>query len=678
VLAALALAAALQRAAASPPSPPFVDVGTRRLFRCTPRDSGVAVAGYCDVVRVPLAWSDPNSGTIGVRFEWIPAARPGARQTIVAQTGGPGFASTGDGDAFTRLFRPLLRDRNLLLMDERGTGASTPIDCEPLQRIVALRLFTNYQSAVERCGVELNRTFRTRDGRGYVHASELFSTPESVRDLAAIVQLLKLGPVDLYGVSYGTFFAQTFAARYPAMVRTLTLDSPYPLGQDQIDLPWRAEIRFALATVCARSAACSAATPRGSVQARIRRVIREANAGRIRLHSAGMTAALDRVFAEASLSTPPIEYRDLAAAALAFERGYASPLFRLIEESRIAAMLPLAPQAYSAGMEVADECTVYRNPFDLRLPFARRVRQRNDALAGLPAGAFDPLTLAGIVSMPDESFNECLRWPAPVYEEALPSAVPLVPSTLPVLMLSGELDATTAPGDARIARRQLGPSARLVWLPNTTHASSTGDEYGCAERIVRSFITTPQAPPDVSCTARIPEIRAVGSYPLWAVQQPPAASRHGDRARPDAARVAALAVATVGDAVEQLRFMFDNGGRCGRTRWCALGLQAGSAIANARFDRIRLEGYRLAADAPVDGDVTIRNARFRGAPGIVTAHVSVRTDDAPAAWWPAPPRRLKIRERLTLRWDERVPRAQATIEGTTQDGRPVRETAPAP
>ena len=62
-------------------------------------------------------------------------------------------------------------------------------------------------------------------GGGWVHASDLFNTAYSARDAEGVVRALNVGRVDLYGDSYGSWFAQVFASRYPALLRSVTLDS---------------------------------------------------------------------------------------------------------------------------------------------------------------------------------------------------------------------------------------------------------------------------------------------------------------------------------------------------------------------------------------------------------------------------------------------------------------------
>jgi len=647
---------------------PFVDVGTLRLFRCRPRDSGVRVAGYCDVVRVPLDWRNPSAGTIAIRFEWIPARYPGATRTIVAQDGGPGFPSTGSGDAYVRLFGPLLRDRNLLMMDERGTGGSTPIDCASLQAaVVNGDIGDTFQRGVQACGAQLDHTFRTADLQGYVRADDLFATTQSVRDLAFILRALALPKVALYGESYGTFFAQAFAANYPEMVDSLVLDSAYPLDQDIFDAPAREEIRFAFDAVCSRSAACSAAAPFSST-ARIRRLARRlASKPLVTQQRSYGTTELASLLQEASLDTPLIEFRDLDAAARAWlDRGDPIPIGQLFDRSWKAAQVPRAFNVYSAGMEVAAECTVYRNPFDARAPLAERLRQYHAALARLPPATFDPLAMRDVAAAGPFPFDECLHWPAPTHLQSLVNGpLPLVPPTIPVLILSGELDSITAPGDAEQARAELGPSAHLVSIPNEGHVPTFYDQFNCAQQIVRAFLRAPDSRLEMACTARIPEVRAVGVFPAMLAEQPPGARRAGDRATRIESQLAALAVEAVGDTIESARFASFNDDFCDRYYPCGRGLRGGYFVAAPDLSSVQFE-ETYSRDTLVSGVAHIGGALAYGGAGYVNAKVQIQTNDE------------KHTETLDLYWDERVPRARASIEGLSLDGHRIREEVPAP
>jgi pimeloyl-ACP methyl ester carboxylesterase len=61
-----------------------------------------------------------------------------------------------------------------------------------------------------------------------VHAPDLFATAYAVRDLAAVIRALRLGRVDLYGDSYGTFFVQSLISRHQDLLHSVVLDSAYP------------------------------------------------------------------------------------------------------------------------------------------------------------------------------------------------------------------------------------------------------------------------------------------------------------------------------------------------------------------------------------------------------------------------------------------------------------------
>jgi hypothetical protein len=104
-----------------------------KLKRCgnIPEPSGFR----CGSIEVPFERSDPSYGSTRIAF----ALRTRDRDTrpslgtIFAQEGGPGFASTGTANAYTKLFAELLERRDLVLVDMRGTGRSERIDCPGLQ-----------------------------------------------------------------------------------------------------------------------------------------------------------------------------------------------------------------------------------------------------------------------------------------------------------------------------------------------------------------------------------------------------------------------------------------------------------------------------------------------------------------------------------------------------------------
>ena len=110
------------------PHPPKLrrcDLGPPRLFRC----------GH---VKVPVRRGHPGLGKLKVAFALRPRVERGRRSlgTIVGVEGGPGYAATDRPYAASLIaaLGPILRRRDLLLIDERGTGRSGAVHCDPLQR----------------------------------------------------------------------------------------------------------------------------------------------------------------------------------------------------------------------------------------------------------------------------------------------------------------------------------------------------------------------------------------------------------------------------------------------------------------------------------------------------------------------------------------------------------------
>jgi pimeloyl-ACP methyl ester carboxylesterase len=193
----------------------------------------------CGKIEVLLDRTDPTAGTIKIGFEFYRRAdrsRP-SLGTIVAVEGGPGYSSTGSRDYFLELFKPLLDRRDLLLVDNRGTGRSEPILCRLLQSYTG-----DYVDAAGKCGRQLGST------------SDLYGTGNAADDLAQVLDHLGVDEVDLYGDSYGTFFSQTFAVRHPDRLRTLILDGAYFVaGTDPFYIDTNRSLRDAFRYVCERS-----------------------------------------------------------------------------------------------------------------------------------------------------------------------------------------------------------------------------------------------------------------------------------------------------------------------------------------------------------------------------------------------------------------------------------------
>src|SRR5829696_2388056 len=656
LLLAAVTAVGLAPMAAAQESDDQLAVGRLRLDPCPDLDGA-----WCGKLPVPFDRADPAAGTIPFNFEWYPASQAPVG-TIVAMEGGPGYPSTGSRDYYLELFAPVQRTRNLLLVDNRGTGGSALINCRPLQRWHLALGDAEYDRRVAACGEQLN-TARPLPGDGFVHGSDLYGTANAARDLADVLAALETGPVDLYGDSYGSYFGQTFAARYPRLLRSLTLDATWPvLGTDPFYVSTIETARVAFDLACRRSVACALAAP-GSSMARIgalaERLRRAPVAGTTREPgSAPSTWRVDVGTLVALVNNAGSDagvYRELDAAARAvLERRDNAPLLRLAAKS-IYTDDGGPVREWSAGQYTAVSCTDYPQAFDMRAPEPVRQAQYRAAVDALAHDTFAPFTVQEWTTSPVAEFDDCIRWPAPVrHDPPIGRRPPLVPPTVPVLVLSGGLDTLTTWTDGAIVAAQVGPSARWVKVENTVHVTALGDVHGCASGLVREFVRHPErlAAMDTSCAGRIPAVRVVGEFPRRLSGATPATPAAGNRAGTAGLKLAAVGAAAVGDAIAQWWYLPGSRGH---------GLRGGWFTADGD-ESVGLELHRLrfVADTTVDG-----TAAWNTGTGRVTARVTVKGPHGVTAT-------------LRLRWNDLARRSRATVSGRTGSGAHLAATLPAP
>jgi pimeloyl-ACP methyl ester carboxylesterase len=534
-----------------------IRVGTVTIPPC----KGVAGA-WCTRINVPYDYGHPAAGTIKLGFWWYPATSGTATGTILAVQGGPGYATTDYADSYRATFGPkLLATDNLLLVNLRGTGNSNAFRCKALQDWTVADTIRAYTVDTGKCAYQLNHTRKLKGGTKYVRGSNLYTTAIAAHDVALLLRRLETGKVDLYGDSYGTFFSQVFTAHYAAMLRSVTLDAAYPVSQTD---PWYphtiSTARHAFTIACARSAACARAAP-GSSWARIVRFARYLRQhpvrgttmdpyGDVLTEKVGVDQLIELVnIAGADAGV----YRELDPAIRSLrDRHDAAPLLRLAAmEIYTGNSGPVAD--FNDGSYQATTCLDYPQPFSYSASPAQRHRQYDAAVAALPAGLFAPFTVHEWVTEPEEEFDACLDWPAPP-KSLRPvnlTPTPYAPPTLPVLVLSGDLDSLTTPFEGRQTARDMGPSARWILVHNDVHVNAMDDTFGCAAGLVDEFIASPAALKtlDASCASHTPEVRVLGSFPDKLAQVTPAAPAAGNDADATGRRLAADGAAAVGDAV---------------------------------------------------------------------------------------------------------------------------------
>jgi pimeloyl-ACP methyl ester carboxylesterase len=544
------LAFLLASTAAHADAPPRrITVGSLSLKYCN-----ADYDGYCGSLRRPLDPTGGVKGSIDIGFEYYPRfdQRSPALGTLLPQEGGPGYSSTGTRDAYLNIFGTLRERRDIVIIDKRGTGTSGAVDCPELQTGDP-----SDPAALKACGQQLGKT------------AYLYGTHLAVDDIAAVLDALQIDEVDFYGDSYGTYVGQVFAAYHPGRLRSLILDSAYPVRPPDVWFPTDWETgREGLDLVCERSPSCRAL--RGRSTARIERLLKE-----LRRHSIGGTAPdSDGIPLEVTvdvsmlfllmtnLGNSPLTYRDLDAAARAwFDDHDSLPLLRLAAEYST----PFVSDAvdFSYGQYQAVVCAEYPLHYDLDdAPAKRRVdyaRAIEDARRNRP-DLFAPFTIDEALAA-NANFTPlatCLDWPKP--PAAYPQGDPLPPNPkfpdVPTLVLSGDLDTVTSPEDATQAAAQF-PNVQHLFIPNLTHVTAYyysdigylpdgGDTTHCVQKILRRFVRQLSAG-DTSCIADVRPIRTVPRFVASVGQLDPVQPTAGNQAGNYELKLAGGALETAGD-----------------------------------------------------------------------------------------------------------------------------------
>ena len=237
-------------------SPDWAALAAERLPLLAPCTlAGVDETALCGTLEVAEDRSKPDGRRIGLHVEVLPAhaAHPPS-DPITVFAGGPGGAATGRAAGLSHVER--LRSRDILLVDQRGTGQSHPLDCdfgpEGSTETTALpEMFP--PAAVRTCAEELSRDADLNR----------YTTADHADDIEEVRRRLGYGPLDLRGGSYGTNAAMVFAQRHPESTRTLFLigvDSPLRSNLAERSV-WAEHTLAGLALVCAADEACSPMAP---------------------------------------------------------------------------------------------------------------------------------------------------------------------------------------------------------------------------------------------------------------------------------------------------------------------------------------------------------------------------------------------------------------------------------
>ncbi len=382
---------------------------------------------------------------------------------FVPIAGGPGQGSVQFYAAYAAAFEDVRRNRDILLVDQRGTGESSRMDCPVDEDLVEGQYST-----------ELTIEYTNECLAALPEDPRFFTTSVAVTDLEAVRQALGYPSLNLYGVSYGTRVAQHFARRYPDSTRSIVLDGVVPpqlsLGPEIPTESQKAVDR--ILDRCSEDAACAERFP--DIEATFRRVVNQLRESPVGIEVPDPNSGrFERIaFGNTELA--------VAIRLLAYHPNSVALMPLLISEAGNGNFVPLAAQyqmtmiamldALALGMHNAVMCSE-------DLPFLDTKSIDYDSIDASYMGSMQMKALEAI----------CSVWPAGPVDDGFKEPLS---TDLPVLLLSGDADPITPPRYADMAAVGLTNARHLVG----EHQGHGQIAVGCTRRLVARFVES--ADPD--------------------------------------------------------------------------------------------------------------------------------------------------------------------------------------
>lgn len=431
----------------------------------------------CGSVKRPLDPARPEDVQIDVHFLVVPAmARNKQPDPVLMLAGGPGQSAISVAPAVLNRFGRLNNRRDLVFIDQRGTGRSAPLQCDDDKRLTLAQTMDMSAQLVrlQACQEKLSK-LAYGDMR-------FFTTSIAMQDFDAVRQALGVAQWNLVGASYGTRAALEYLRQFPDKVRRTVLDGVAPPDQIlpaslSVDTQAALDAEF---SACEKEAQCNRMYPalRADWVSLLKGLPRAVT---VRHPGTGVAEQLVMTREAALRAVRGPLYAPVSASALP-EAIHAAAQGRFDALMGLSGALGSSKSARLAmGMHFSVVCAE-----DVpRLPAAK------DKF-GADFGAMDVALYTQV----------CANWlkgnvPASFY------TVP--PATSPVLMLSGGADPVTPPRHAQRVSQQLGSQVQHIVVPEMGHGVMA---LGCMRDVVFKFIDTKEAaaalPQDASCAIRVP------------------------------------------------------------------------------------------------------------------------------------------------------------------------------
>ena len=439
-----------------------------------------------DVAEDPAA---PNGRKIALNIAWVPATAKGggAEDPVFFLAGGPGQAAAQLAGLVTASLRDVLKQRDVVFIDQRGTGKSNPLDCKDA---------TGKALAIaEDADADAIAAFAAQCAQGLAGKADprQYTTGHAVADLDAVRAALGAEQVNLIGVSYGTRVAQQYAARYPAHTRSIVLDGVAP-NDLVVGGEFARTFERALALQvqqCQQLPSCKARFP-SDLRVQLRTL-------KTRLATAPVDVEYrDPATGESKRDTLSADTVVGLSHLFSYMPHMAALLPLVLDEADHGRYAPLMSLAQMMSQEVGEQMTRGMQWSVICAEDADRYR----------ADAADADTVLG-GGMADAFFAACRTWPTGKRADGFTKPLS---SDVPALLMSGEIDPVTPPAYADRVLKGLRNGRHLVLDGQGHNVMGTG----CMPKLIGQFIESADARAlDAKCLDTVTYVPPFTTFNGW-------------------------------------------------------------------------------------------------------------------------------------------------------------------
>jgi pimeloyl-ACP methyl ester carboxylesterase len=447
---------------------------TQAIDRLKPcKGDNTPVDAYCGTLKVFENRDTKQGRQIDLNIVVLPALSNDPKpDPFVFLAGGPGQGAAQMAKPLREVYRQILTDRDIVLVDQRGTGKSNPLNC--IDQDDSLKALREAEATL------LDKLKKCMTG--YDADLRLYTTPIAMDDLDDVRAYLGYDTINIYGGSYGTRAGLVYMRRHGDRVRTAVLDGVAPTNM-RLPLFFARDVQRAfdrLIADCEKDEACNKTYP--NLGARVRALV-----DRLEKNPPTVPVVHPRTGERGEFRMTPQLLMNVVAATL-YQPLVASLIPALIERAEqndfqgffaLGGMNEGAAENMSIGMQLSVICAEDAPriaPGDMKKESAGTI--------------FGPY----VMRLQQQG---CEMWPRGTVD---PAFYEPVTSSIPTLILSGEIDPVTPPVWGEEVARTL-PNSRHIVIPGTGH---TAGGTGCGRRLIRAFVDAGTAANlDVSCVATV-------------------------------------------------------------------------------------------------------------------------------------------------------------------------------